>query len=41
VNQIVSEAQSNLSTLTLDLRLKQAVVKKLEKTVQKYNTIAA
>jgi hypothetical protein len=30
-----------VSTLTLDLRLKQAGVKKLEKTVQKYNSIAA
>ena len=30
-----------MSTLALDLRVKQAGVKKLEKTVQKYNNIAA
>ncbi len=30
-----------MSTLTLDLRVKQAGMKKLEKTVQKYNNLAA
>ena len=33
VNLIVCEAQEDLGTLTLDLRVKQAGVKKLEKTV--------